>query len=266
MEFIYRPVSGDRVFAEKPVPDICFLVWGNGCRHIVGGQRLDYSTAVPRAWWRDMAKKTAEVVIKRFGGIAWDDQGLVSLVVPSRFAVTAARTMQGMGGEMVAADERVEFEPSIPRDPGKNERALFGAGLIDLEFDERGLPFFRERWIDRSVMKPLQAPRLKKGEEKTTITFKREMDGVIIISDVTAPAEWGRPTSSIPFVEDPKPDELVIYKALAFCEEPGCNCDDTYGRLLYEGIDLAVAELARRECPEGYRFAIEKISRPKSPA
>lgn len=118
--FIYRPKSGDRVFAHQAHETIVVVEWANGCRHVIGGTLLRYSTAVPGRWWRADAKVVATQVVASVGGIAWDDQGEVSLIVPTEW-------VGGVHRLMVAARELAGSEPT----PGELDRervALLLAG------------------------------------------------------------------------------------------------------------------------------------------
>lgn len=91
--FIYRPRAGDRVFAYQAHETIVVVSWVNGCRHVIGGTLLRYSTAVPGRWWRSSATMVATQVVASVGGIAWDDQGEVSLVVPTEWVGGVHRLM-----------------------------------------------------------------------------------------------------------------------------------------------------------------------------
>lgn len=91
--FVYRPQSGDRVFACHPTADIVVVEWANGCRHVVGGVKLAYHTAGQGQWWRTAARAMADAIIPATGGVAWDCQGEVSLVVPCWCAVEVHRRM-----------------------------------------------------------------------------------------------------------------------------------------------------------------------------
>jgi hypothetical protein len=81
--FVYRPCSGDRVFAERPTPEVAVVRHANGCRHILGGYHINWRTAEPGVWWRDLARIFARQAVHMLGGIAWDEQGEVNLVVPA---------------------------------------------------------------------------------------------------------------------------------------------------------------------------------------
>jgi hypothetical protein len=91
--FVYKPKSGDRVFAGSVNGGVYVFQWANGCRHIVGGVCLTYPASMQGAWWRSQAHRMASLLCTRFGGIAWDEQGTVSLVVPVQSGLQAHQHM-----------------------------------------------------------------------------------------------------------------------------------------------------------------------------
>ncbi len=104
--FVYCPKSGDRMVAENIVPasDVYTIRWPNGSRHVVGGIRLQYAVALPgEAYWHTPARVTARAVIAAVGGIAWDDGGVIDLVVPVRAAAAVDRLMRAARPAAAAA-------------------------------------------------------------------------------------------------------------------------------------------------------------------
>lgn len=77
--FIYCPRSGDRVFVEKPGPEIVVFRWRNGCRHVVGGIRLKWEAC---GYKRAPLRRLLRDFVGAVTGIAWDDRGTISAVVP----------------------------------------------------------------------------------------------------------------------------------------------------------------------------------------
>ena len=108
--FIYCPNSGDRVIAQKDSVWVRVTRWVNGCRHADGGVRLTYESAMQGSWWRDGARAMAASIIEATGGIAWDDQGDVSLQVPAHWALEADRWMQAAAKEAGAWLPQRNFE------------------------------------------------------------------------------------------------------------------------------------------------------------
>jgi len=80
--FVYCPRSGDRIFAALAVNGVVLIRWPNGCSHVVGGTHLSWGTAAPGEHWRDLARAIATRLVETFGGVAWDEQGAVHMVVP----------------------------------------------------------------------------------------------------------------------------------------------------------------------------------------
>lgn len=108
--FIYCPRSGDRVFAENPCSAVVVVKWSNGCRHVLGGIALSYWTAEPGNHWRNEARIAAASLIAACGGIAWDDQGSISLVVPRAAGVQVDGLMKKIAasaGKSVPADQNI---------------------------------------------------------------------------------------------------------------------------------------------------------------
>ncbi len=98
LHFVYQPRSGSRWLeasqehAERGTFAIPVFVWGNGSAHAVG-RRITVEAAHAGAWWRDTAREAADAIARRCGGLAWDDRGQVSLVVPPGVAEAALAFM-----------------------------------------------------------------------------------------------------------------------------------------------------------------------------
>jgi len=87
--FIYQPTTGDRVFHCRPSDCIRVVVWQNGCRHVTGGVHFSWQTANPRQHWRGAAVTMARAIVEAVGGVAWDENGVIHLVVPHTRAYLA---------------------------------------------------------------------------------------------------------------------------------------------------------------------------------
>lgn len=86
VHFIYRPNSGDRVFAIS-YPEELIKEYKNGCRH-VAGYRLNWDLGSRER--RHKLSKILKVLCEVTPGIAWDDKGTISYCAPS--AGQCART------------------------------------------------------------------------------------------------------------------------------------------------------------------------------
>lgn len=91
--FIYCPKSGSRIIAAMPNECIRVTRWQNGCQHVDGGVLLAWYTSEPGQHWRANARCMASQIVRSVGGVAWDEQGTVCLVVPHRNAVEARDLM-----------------------------------------------------------------------------------------------------------------------------------------------------------------------------
>ncbi len=91
--FVYGPREKDYVIEKNPGPEIAIVEWPNTCRHVVGGVHLQYFAAKTRNWCRSAARNVAMGIVQATTGIAWDDKGLISLVVPARYAWQANELM-----------------------------------------------------------------------------------------------------------------------------------------------------------------------------
>lgn len=80
--FIYCPRSGSRVFAEMATPTVTIETLGNNSKVSSGGVTLRFTTSIPKAHWRTAGRLMAARLIDEVGGIAWDEQGTLFMVVP----------------------------------------------------------------------------------------------------------------------------------------------------------------------------------------
>jgi len=78
--FIYKPTSGSRVFAHTWSPEIMVFEWRNGSKHVVGGT---YLVLRPdgSGLSREIARRLAGDTVNLHGGLAWDEQGSVQVIL-----------------------------------------------------------------------------------------------------------------------------------------------------------------------------------------
>ena len=189
--FVYRPKAGDRVFAERAAPGMAVVKWGNGCRHVVGGVHMEWYAAAPGSWWRRQAKTLAEEIVGSVGGIAWDDQGAIRLIVPVGVAARVRALMCAGEAHMTSSSE-------TEQDALKRDAALIMAGYRPaegrLDIGASGL-FVAERPVIEKAAADTIAPKAyvwffgpapSKDAARPTI------------ASVTAPSTWGPPEVLMP--------------------------------------------------------------------
>lgn len=104
--FVYRPRSGDRVFAYYPTEEVGIALWGNGSRHVFGGVHLVLcpgGQGSPRL----LARRFTEDLVASHGGIAWDEQGIVHVVTARMGAFRAAAIIR----QLDAANSMISPRP-----------------------------------------------------------------------------------------------------------------------------------------------------------
>lgn len=85
VQWIYRPKSGDRVFAMRDSNKIVVVTWSDGCRHVVGGWHMMVRETKR---YREPLRRIATAVVNTYrGGIAWDERGDIHLVAPWQSAI-----------------------------------------------------------------------------------------------------------------------------------------------------------------------------------
>lgn len=133
--FVYQPRSGDRVFAQKEASSVTVTLFANGSRVVEGDYvELAYNAAAPGRWWRDTARRVAEQIVQAVGGLAWDNQGSIHLIVPPAAALTAASIMQAAGGEDLQWEDRVRAASGATAQEGR----LLQAGILRVATDRDG--------------------------------------------------------------------------------------------------------------------------------
>ncbi len=90
--FIYCPVSGPRWIGEagpRKGMQIPCVVWLNKSAH-AHGHHVSVYAATARAHWREEARLAAAYIAKLTGGLAWDNQGQINLLVPNHARLALA--------------------------------------------------------------------------------------------------------------------------------------------------------------------------------
>ena len=157
--FIYQPRAGLPFYATRPTPYVLEWGWANGCRHVVGGTCLSWLAAAPGRWWRDQAGVLARNIVRALGGVAWDHQGTVSVIVPTHHAHTA--------WEMVRAASHASGAPIGPDDWDSlaNTASLVMSGAAELR--RSGDHLVLRRGVADGLPSPTQ-PRYKDWEPVET--------------------------------------------------------------------------------------------------
>jgi len=148
--FIYCPCSGDRVFAWNPTDRIVIVRWGDRCRTVLGGGRLEIPASEPGNWCRKDARRLAAQAVCAIGGIAWDDQGVVNIVAPRK----------GLG-ELVA-DLKL-FLPNLPRNSLR--RNLWRGGWTKWTLWHPG-ETDKQIWYEEEEDPPLRVREVKGDENR----------------------------------------------------------------------------------------------------
>jgi hypothetical protein len=86
--FVFCPLSGDRVFAERAAPSLVIVQWRNLSRHVYGGVKLSYCAVGAHNWVR-LARTLTASVVRAVGGVAWQNGDMVNLVIPAEEAWNA---------------------------------------------------------------------------------------------------------------------------------------------------------------------------------
>lgn len=148
VSFVYKPKSGERVFACRPTLRIGVVEYTNGSRHIVGDfVLLEYRVAQPGAWWKNNAIETARGLITGRGGVAWYDSGTLYMAVPSRAAFGINLAMRRAEKHFSPAMFTVYYE--IKKD--MNVVSLLGRGLVETtEYVEARSASYDNWAVDRS--------------------------------------------------------------------------------------------------------------------
>lgn len=103
--FIYAPQSGSRIFAANPDNGVVLVTYPNGSAHVFGGELLSVFAATPKRYWRPEAREAAAAIVAAVGGVAFDQQGTISMVVPGVARARAAAIMATIGATHLTAAE-----------------------------------------------------------------------------------------------------------------------------------------------------------------
>lgn len=201
--FVYCPKSGDRLFAQNTSQNtyVAVVVWGNGCRHVFGGHHLSYTTATPGRYWRLEAHRMASMLVARYGGIAWDAQGEVNIVVPLQNALESHRQMKAVERWARAAESSTE--------PDDNATGMLMAGW------EPSSDMIFPSWLPQTAISSIVGIRvtastrwrasMEEGEANgkwvdvwQVIVTSRDSQGGDMEIVQTAPLDWNVPAISPP--------------------------------------------------------------------
>lgn len=191
MHFVYCPRSGSRWLpGAEPRGGVAIPIveWPNGSAHVVGG-RASVFAAAPRRHWRDRAGELAVILAREWAGVAWDDHGEVSVVVPVRyvrFAQGALWLAQPLGSAS-APDTLVATMIGLPAREVEYWRRAAEAlppgewfAALNREADFRCQMVPEPRWVYTAVMERDQwSLHLRCGDVGVSIR---------------APSDWGHPT------------------------------------------------------------------------
>lgn len=96
--FSYRPRSGSRVIAACPATGVLIVEHPWLGSWVVGRCfRFTWEAAEAGRWWRHTANRLAKEVVWDLGGMAEDDRGTITLVVPLEKAEKAYRVVCQLG-------------------------------------------------------------------------------------------------------------------------------------------------------------------------
>lgn len=190
--FIYTPRSHDRVFAESARAGIAVVRWANRSRHVVGGVLLYYPAACPGAWWRTRARDTATAIVRAVGGVAWDENGAIRLIVPVGCAGFADRLMRAArGGALRTSAKSYGDDAVYGSDDAHNEAAVLVEGSGTVRVDTGRVvaactPLPETPNIAEAVIS--SAARARMGEEPTERRIVH-----VGAAWIHAPLSWGIP-------------------------------------------------------------------------
>jgi len=187
--WIYHPRSGSRIIAQRFHEAICVVRYGNGSQHVVGGVKLSYRSAEAKRLWRDNARRLSEQLVNAYGGISWDNQGEISIVVPFESAIYVSRLFEAVSGGLISNNDRVPvMKPIVDGGMiGRNALSLFSLDMIGLAQREDHLLMFYEK--NRCESLPLVVKR-KLGHGKDLISFIEWSNKPVAISSQIIPANW----------------------------------------------------------------------------
>jgi hypothetical protein len=211
MNFIYTPRSGDRTFAKKECPQVISVQYVNSSYHVFGGVRLEFTACLPgRAYWRDSAKVMAKMVVGTYGGVAWDDKGVVIMIVPE----AAAKQALGLMG--MAREAHTTYSPDgnrvVANDAVKNHLTC---GMVGWEVMPTSGPKTVEDMVDPICPVSFSLGAFNGGKEKIfgnpkDIFCRKSMEGeapgfFYSLGDCIWSSPWevkGLPAWEVPVMEE----------------------------------------------------------------
>lgn len=190
--FVYRPRSGDRVFAYLPTTEVGIVHWSNGCRHIFGGVHL---TLCPGGQGspRLLARRLGEDLVTSHGGIAWDEQGVVHVVTTQAGAFRAVDHIRSLDTASLTMSSRPVVGSGL-LDPRPQLYLQGRATLTAIGFEESPVLVAPPTWTDL---------RVEEGPPKIVEPSTPECDAVIerraiVTVDFGADPDLVRGTALVP--------------------------------------------------------------------
>jgi len=143
--FVYCPRSGARwigTAGPRPETAVAWRRYSNGCVH-ARGILVEIEAAEPRRWWRDDAQIAVRQAAYRVGGLAWDDNGIIRIVVPAdrtghpgRYAADVWRWMLAVRCAVLGLPvPSAAYPASLPRSGlcGLGVASGVRAGVLDVQ-------------------------------------------------------------------------------------------------------------------------------------
>ncbi len=200
IQFIYQPKSGDRVFAQNEGNTIQVVRWSNGCRHVYGGIMFEFNAASQGLYWRGQAVRMATMLVAKVGGIAWDTQGVISVVVPHQHAKMVLMWMSAaakVSGAQLRTEQIVEAHARMLLSGWEPEAETMDPSWCS----DRSKPVYKiKAWVDDPwVDDHRDSKGLPEETRKWVVRFEDE-EGVVLGSQ-TAPHDWGPPQTRSMSVE-----------------------------------------------------------------
>lgn len=218
VNFVYAPRSGPRWLDGAGPRDYIstpVVLWPNYSAHTLG-VRVSVDAARPGHHWRGLARDVAAAIARRFGGVAWDDRGTVSVVVPPNVARYAAACLYVADPFATAAPDPAMLAALLGVSPAHGDVVARWRELLNYIPANEWVQMFLHGY-DPLAGGP--APRRTysvRTEENRTIVAIRIAETEYT---VTAPAAWGEPLRVYNAEEIPAPaPDLCRDGAVVDCE------------------------------------------------